>query len=219
MIEPQAQPGNSAGPVLDYRGARTERPPKRTRRWIPVLIASLLTGLFVLYAMRMTSGRHRGYPADRIKCASNLRQIGMALMIYSNEHGGMYPPTLDEVLIEGDITSEVFICPKTAHERATGPTTQAVLQDFHKPGHNSYLYVIGSVPEKSLTSSHVVAYEPPTNHAGDGMNVLFGDGQVDWLSAREAARVIAELQAGFNPPRSPSTRSTATRPSGGSAGG
>ena len=34
----------------------------------------------------------------------------------------------------------------------------------------------------------------------DGMNVLYGDGHVDWLGRVEAQRVTAQLQAGNNPP-------------------
>src|SRR3954464_5882689 len=32
--------------------------------------------------------------ANRIKCASNLRQIGQALLLYSNDNKGAYPRTL-----------------------------------------------------------------------------------------------------------------------------
>ena len=77
---------------------------------------------------------------------------------------------------------------------------------LQSPGFCSY--VGGPLPAgitpAHATSNHVLAYEPPANHAGhgaDGMNVLYGDGHVDWVPEPEAARVIAELQAGFNPPR------------------
>ena len=32
--------------------------------------------------------------ANRVKCASNLRQIGQAILLYSNENKGLYPRTL-----------------------------------------------------------------------------------------------------------------------------
>jgi prepilin-type processing-associated H-X9-DG protein len=32
-------------------------------------------------------------PANRVKCSSNLRQIGQAILLYSNENGGAYPRT------------------------------------------------------------------------------------------------------------------------------
>jgi hypothetical protein len=41
----------------------------------------------------------------------------------------------------------------------------------------------------------------PTNHGGDGLNVLYGNGHVDWVPPRDATYLLSELQAGFNPPR------------------
>src|SRR3954471_16136526 len=32
--------------------------------------------------------------ANRVKCASNLRQIGQAILLYSNENKGAYPRTM-----------------------------------------------------------------------------------------------------------------------------
>jgi prepilin-type processing-associated H-X9-DG protein len=46
----------------------------------------------------------------------------------------------------------------------------------------------------------VVAYEPLSNH-GNGMNVLYADGHVQWLDAGPGRRLMAELSAGHNPPR------------------
>jgi len=32
--------------------------------------------------------------ANRVKCASNLRQIGQAILLYSNDNNGPYPRTI-----------------------------------------------------------------------------------------------------------------------------
>jgi hypothetical protein len=44
--------------------------------------------------------------------------------MYSNDNGGMYPPSFDELLLTSDIVSEGFICPSTDDDAATGATTQ-----------------------------------------------------------------------------------------------
>ena len=49
----------------------------------------------------------------------------------------------------------------------------------------------------------VVLYEPMSNHGGDGMNVLFLDGHVEFLTKRSAAAMVAQLQRGQNPPKPP----------------
>src|SRR5688572_15593459 len=44
------------------------------------------------------------HAANRIKCASNLRQIGFALSMYANDHGGKFPDDLPTLLLHADIT-------------------------------------------------------------------------------------------------------------------
>jgi prepilin-type processing-associated H-X9-DG protein len=56
---------------------------------------------------------------------------------------------------------------------------------------------------QTATARHVLAYEHMSNHKNNGMNVLYGDGSVQWLEKAEAERVLSELQQGHNPPRSP----------------
>lgn len=189
---------------------RPENSPVDRNRGRTALIVGVIDAMLLLLVALIlpTTGRPRE-GANRIRCASNLKQIGLCLQTYSQANGNRYPPTLDEVLVECDITSEVFCCPSGNADRAIRPTTQALLQDFHKPGHNSYVYVAGNQPDRTSTDTYVLAYEQPANHANKGMNILYGDGHVDWVAQAEAARVISELQAGFNPPRPP-----ATRPSG-----
>src|SRR5687768_4208274 len=122
------------------------------------------------------SGGRAREPANRIKCASNLKQIAWALQLYANNNGGTYPPSFDELVLEGEVTPEVFLCPSSADERAYGPTTRAVLQDFHAPGHCSYVYTIPpGTAAAAITAKHILAYEPLVNHAGNGINVVYGD--------------------------------------------
>ncbi|HEY7115324.1 MAG TPA: H-X9-DG-CTERM domain-containing protein [Tepidisphaeraceae bacterium] len=141
-------------------------------------------------------------PANRVKCASNLRTIGQGVLLYANDNQGRFPPTLDELMLTQDLTFEVLICPSTDEDKAQGPTTQAALQQMHaQPGHCSYIYIGGGLTQATATPQHVIAYEPLTNHSGAGMNVLFGDGHAEFLPAAKANYVLAELKAGHNPPR------------------
>jgi prepilin-type processing-associated H-X9-DG protein len=213
MIDPDEQSGNVAArparPVLAYVSSRDWNASGRQRiKRLVAVICVAAAGAFLVAILMPSLNRPRdGDGYGRLKCASNLRQIGQSLQIYSIEHGGVYPPSFDELVVAGDITSEVFVCPYSSDARAEGPTTQALLQDFRTPGHNSYVYVIGSVPERTLSPTHVVAYDAPNNHgAADGMNVLYGDGHVDWVPKRDAVYLLSELQARFNPPRPAATQ-------------
>lgn len=162
-------------------------------------IQCCLAAAVVLILPQMGRARE---PANRVKCASNLRQVGQGIQTYANAHGGAFPPTLDVLITDSDLTSEVFICPSSDHERATGPTTQAMVANFRaNPQHCSYVYVGAGLTGATASPAHVVAYEQSTNHRAKGMNVLYGDGSVNWIDARKAEYLLSELKAGHNPPR------------------
>jgi hypothetical protein len=147
--------------------------------------------------------RSGSYRANRIKCQSNLRQIGYGLMLYAEDHGGRYPDDLAELIRAGvDVTSDVFVCPASSDERAQGDTPEVVAAELLKPGHCSYVY-FGKGIIRPIDPKRVVAVERADNHVGDeGVNVLFGNGEVQWLEGPKAAALWAELM-----------RPTTTRPS------
>jgi prepilin-type processing-associated H-X9-DG protein len=137
--------------------------------------------------------------ANRIKCASNMRQIGQALLQYSDTNHGQYPHRLEDLFLAESMTPNIFICPSSNDTAATGATPQAQAAALAAGGHESYIYV----PDLSSTASGqaVVLYEPLENHSRDGINVLFLDGRVQFLTRPLAIRMMSELQAGRNPPQ------------------
>src|SRR5512136_52578 len=42
--------------------------------------------------------------ANRVKCASNLKQIGQAILLYSNENKGAYPKTVQGAVAGANMT-------------------------------------------------------------------------------------------------------------------
>jgi prepilin-type processing-associated H-X9-DG protein len=76
------------------------------------------------------------------------------------------------------------------------------------PMHISYIYCGAGFTSRGPANA-VLAYEPLSNHDGDGTNVLYGDGHVSFLDRKETDYLIAELQAGHNPPRDPPASSPA----------
>jgi hypothetical protein len=43
------------------------------------------------------------------------------------------------------------------------------------------------------------------------MNILFGDGHVEWFDAKAAQIILNELKPGHNPPRTPATQPAGAR--------
>ncbi len=140
-------------------------------------------------------------PPARLTCQSHLRVIGLAMELYGNENHGLYPPRFEDLLLTQEITSEVFICPATTDTKAPGQTPEAQAANLSNPGHCSYIY-LGAGKKINEPPNIILAFEPPTNHQQAGMNVLYNDGHVDFISQPLAQKVAAELTAGQNPPPS-----------------
>ena len=144
-------------------------------------------------------------PADHLQCLSNLRQIGSGLLMYAQEHRRRMPDSLDVLITEFRYSPRAFVCPVGGDLPAQGPTTQALLADFAKPGRCSYVYVGKGMVKPSARM--VLAYEVANNHKS-GAGVLFADGSVRWLNQADMTKLLADLNAGRNPPPSlaPATR-------------
>lgn len=140
--------------------------------------------------------------ANRVKCSSNMRQIGLAIMMYSNqEKNGAFPDSLDKVVTDGFVNSgNVFVCPSSS-DTGSATTPQQIITDLHSSGHLSYVYV-GSGLDNKADNNTVVLYEPPGDHRNEGGNFLFGDGHVEFVPRPKAQQMISEIQAGQNPPPS-----------------
>ena len=191
-------PDSPQPPPLDYASPSSN--PRRGTHPLLVWSVPAILAIGFLARMLLPSLTTTRTPANIPKCGSNLRQLGQAMVLYANDHQGRYPDTMGD-LLEEDITLTVFICPASNDQAATtAPTTQAAAANLLAGGHLSYIYLgkgtIGTPP-----ANRVLAYEPLANHQNTGMNVLYGDGHVEFHHVPAATAMIAELTAGHNPPR------------------
>ena len=146
---------------------------------------------------------HARREAVRAMCRENLRKFGRAMLFYSNHNRGEFPPTLDH-LVAGKYlmpNDRAFMCPACAgdpskpvsvdqgavsHYRMAGPEYPPLSPEEWK--------YRGDTPEFL-----VLAWEPPSNHNGRGINLLLSRGTT-WRGGRDALKIDAELRAGLNPP-------------------
>jgi prepilin-type processing-associated H-X9-DG protein len=179
-------PSGAPGPVPATPLGYSPPPPpgSSTRKVLIIVLACVLgIGLFLcvcLSSILLPSLNRAREQAQRVKCASNLRQIGQAAQLFANDHNGNFPDTA-----------------------APGPDSKTQASNLRSGGHLSYVYVgkgLSAVTGPGATGKAVVAYEPLTNHANAGTNVLFADGHVEFFPAAQAKQIIADLQAGTNPP-------------------
>jgi prepilin-type processing-associated H-X9-DG protein len=134
--------------------------------------------------------------ANRIKCASNLRQIGQALNMYAASNGGQFPPDLPTLLAMTGmgVTSATFVCPSSQDAAAPGATPAAQAGNLTKGPHLSYVYVPGLTVQ--APAGTVLMHERLTNHRNDGINVLYVDGSVNWIPRAQVQAVIPQAQPG-----------------------
>ena len=193
--------------TLDYRNPTRQDEASQRRTWNSVVGWTLAgLGMLVLLALCLlpSLGRARE-TANRVKCASCLRQIGQAAMIYANDHAGQLPPDFVALYrhLDGDITPEVFTCPSSAIEKATGATTEQIVASMVADDHLSYAWAGGRMTTAS-PASVIIAFDlerhvPKDGARGTGINVLFNDGSVSFVDEPTAKAIRAQFIAGVRP--------------------
>src|ERR1019366_4560146 len=83
--------------LLDYQ-TPIAKPKAGVGKWLlRIFIAGVL--LFGAAAVLMPSLCKGGETANRAKCASNLHQIGLGILLYANDNHGQYPDSLATILL------------------------------------------------------------------------------------------------------------------------
>ena len=126
----------------------------------------------------------------RLGSASNLLQIGHAIVLYTKDHQGEYPDTFQTILLTQDLPGILFVSLMRSETPANGPTPQAIANQMAAGGHVSYIYLGRGLSVNTVTPNTILAYEM-IPHAGGGTNVLFGDGHVEWVGPVTTAKVVS----------------------------
>lgn len=100
--------------------------------------------------------------ARSVNCMDHLKQIGLACHLYADQHGDKFPESLDELVSNQLLSSNVLHCPSARSEPEV-----------------SYVYCRGLTPKNIY---RILAFDIDGNHRNGGRNVLFCDGHVEWMT-------------------------------------
>ena len=129
-----------------------------------VLILPLMIGILVPSLNRAREA------ANRVACASNLRQIGQAMRQYAIDdvEAGRFPPDLETLYaVDGTMVPDTFVCPTS--NAAAAPPPFALGRNL------SYVYLGDGLTDAGPATTPVAHCETH-NHRGEGTNVLYLDG-------------------------------------------
>lgn len=175
-------------------------PPPRRGMHPALLVLIILAGiglpvLVLLISILLPALNKARQAAQQVKCAANLKNIGLACQVYANsQRDAAFPDSLSTLFKAGGLPPSVLVCPASADTPSTATSSAQLAADLAAGGHCSYIYIGGL----SATSpgSMVLAYDNPADHGpGHGINVLYVDGHVQWVAEPAASQLIQMTQA------------------------
>ncbi|MCG3149222.1 MAG: hypothetical protein PCFJNLEI_02682 [Verrucomicrobiae bacterium] len=159
---------------------------------VELLVAVVI--ILVLFTLLLPA-RHSGEKQRRVKCLANLKRLGEAIRLYTEDNLGRCPADANEAsligsmrLLNGRLSSaESLFCPSTSWGRAlrTSDLTKLTTNNV------SYSYVPNQIWKRGSPNAIIALdwisstaagtkWPSNSNHRTAGGNVLFNDGRVEW---------------------------------------
>jgi predicted Zn finger-like uncharacterized protein/prepilin-type processing-associated H-X9-DG protein len=194
------------GIVLGIMGLRKTRDPSIGGQGMA--IAGIVTGslgiilsicmISIMVSILFPSLTRARETANRVKCASNMRQIGLAAIMYANEHGGPLPDDLAVLFANEDLGPSTLNCPSVEHDQMGAANLEGEQLAAWVNENTDYIYV-GRGLDVNGPAETAVLYEPAEDHGDGGGNVLFLDGHVEWTDANNLKELLASQPAATAP--------------------
>lgn len=156
---------------------------KRTWPWVLLLV---IVAAVVLICVPII--RHRRELSGRLICQARLKHLGTSLKLYMADHPDWWPQSSDAAV---QALLDAGAIPTKFYDRPNGGERYTILLPATKPD-----------AEPTVVDARVVwAYEPLSNHAGEGGNMLFMDGHAEFVRAARFEPILAESrrQLGIDP--------------------
>ena len=116
---------------------------------------------------------------------ANLKQLGLALVLYANEHAGRYPPAHSwcDLLKDSYADPETFRCP----DAEVGPCNYAMNPNAELTSSPQMVVLFETKRGwNQFGGLEILTFE---NHKGKGCNVLFNDCKVEFVTLETLERL------------------------------
>jgi hypothetical protein len=162
-----------------------------------VVISIVLFAAMVVFQINSTLQEAHLVEYRKHDCAERLRTIGAALLSYAEKNSGRFPSKFGE-FYKTHPTIPTPLCPARPGFFTNTPGEEFItaLDDPTDPV-NRYIYC-GAGRSTSDPKGTVILFDKLENHE-NGINVLYNDGTVEWLSADAARAFINRQNAGTQP--------------------
>jgi prepilin-type processing-associated H-X9-DG protein len=134
--------------------------------WTLAIIGLTLSSIILLTPLLFSELMRVKENSPRVDCASNMKQIGIAIAMYADGHDGNIPRSFEDLRRYRPNLGEILVCP-SAKDRS----------------HPSYQIILGGGKWRDNPDA-VVMTESTNDHRGSSGNVLYGDGHVSWVNAQ-----------------------------------
>jgi prepilin-type processing-associated H-X9-DG protein len=124
--------------------------------------------------------------ANQAKCVANMTAIWKEISDYRAGNDRHFPPSLTMLAERSSMPTDLFVCPDSDDCPAKSP------EQVESAGHCSYRYFARG--EVDAGPADLVLAEEDDNH-DSGVNLLFGDGHVQWMPLAAAKPIVDKARA------------------------
>jgi prepilin-type processing-associated H-X9-DG protein len=120
-------------------------------------------------------------------------QIGQMCQLYANENQDHLLDNLGILTTAEDMVPEALQSPLSGQSPPSPPSTQPAVLVPWANQHCDYTYLGAGKSASQLTPTDILGHEKwSIAKLHGGMNILFGDGHVEWFILADAAKILGQ---------------------------
>lgn len=159
-----------------------------------VIVASdqtslLLSSQFMLAGAVMPQLARARAATQQTFCGANLRSLYQAMFIHASNNAQKFPEDISVLVKAGTVDIKSLLCPAMPVNQPLPDTADAAAVKTFLEKHGAYVY-LGAGKTTSAERDYILAYEKLDNHRFEGVNLLFADGSVQFVSVQKAAELL-----------------------------